>query len=340
MRAPHVAFGCPGRRRDGRRSTTRHRHSQTVSTRALSRAAAVGAIARAAITRRCLPRHLAALLALLLIILWPVARADAAACPPRATKALHTAVAVLDGETLRLEDGSEVRLAGVLAPRAPDLAADPLDWPPARAARDALAVLVVGRPLAIATGARSPDRYGRLRAQVMIVEPSGTVWVQGRLVAMGHARVDALDPNRSCVGALLALEAEARTSGRGLWANLAYAPRRADRPIELLRLRHAYHLVEGRVAHVGVGRNRVYIGFGRRWIYDFTALVSGRDRARLEKAGIDLAGLEGKRVRLRGWIELWNGPLIRLTAPGQIEFIDAAAAKGPDAEQQPTAAAD
>lgn len=36
---------------------------------------------------------------------------------------------------------------------------------------------------------------------------------------------------------------------------------------------------------------------------------------------MDLDILEGKDVRLRGWIELWNGPVIKATHPEQIEVL-------------------
>lgn len=42
-------------------------------------------------------------------------------------------------------------------------------------------------------------------------------------------------------------------------------------------------------------------------------------------AGIDLKGLAGKPVRVRGWIEWRNGPMIAATHPEQLELLPAAA---------------
>jgi hypothetical protein len=36
---------------------------------------------------------------------------------------------------------------------------------------------------------------------------------------------------------------------------------------------------------------------------------------------MDLASLEGQRVRVRGWVESWNGPAIEATHPEQIERV-------------------
>ena len=60
----------------------------------------------------------------------------------------HAVVRVIDAETIRLDDTSEVRLIGALAPRAPDAAepdADASEWPPERDAKAALTDMVMGR---------------------------------------------------------------------------------------------------------------------------------------------------------------------------------------------------
>ncbi len=56
-----------------------------------------------------------------------------------------TVARVLDGETLRLDDGGEVRLLGILAPRPPAWLRKRDSWPPAEAARAALAGLASPR---------------------------------------------------------------------------------------------------------------------------------------------------------------------------------------------------
>jgi hypothetical protein len=37
--------------------------------------------------------------------------------------------------------------------------------------------------------------------------------------------------------------------------------------------------------------------------------------------GIDIAAYEGRRIRVRGWVEYWNGPMIEVTHPEQIEEV-------------------
>jgi micrococcal nuclease len=44
--------------------------------------------------------------------------------------------------------------------------------------------------------------------------------------------------------------------------------------------------------------------------------------------GIDLKGLAGKRLRVRGWVEWRNGPMIAATHREQIELLPDAPASG------------
>ena len=49
-----------------------------------------------------------------------------------------------------------------------------------------------------------------------------------------------------------------------------------------------------------------------------------RPQALFEKCtgeGIDIAAYAGKRVRVRGWVARYNGPMIEATHPEQIEIL-------------------
>lgn len=52
--------------------------------------------------------------------------------------------------------------------------------------------------------------------------------------------------------------------------------------------------------------------------------VRAGDRRKFAGSDVDLAMLEGKVIRVRGWVELWNGPVIKVTHPEQIELLDQA----------------
>lgn len=85
-----------------------------------------------------------------------------------------------DGDTCRTTTGEKIRLACIDTPELRGKRADPV---PARAARDYLRSLVVGRNVGIRR--ITTDRYGRTVAE-LFVDGSN---VQQRLVSAGHAEI-------------------------------------------------------------------------------------------------------------------------------------------------------
>ncbi len=244
----------------------------------------------------------------------------------------RSVVRVLSGDQVLLDDGSIVRLVNILAPKrpflfgkAPDPSARP-PWPPAEAARKALAALVAGRSVRLSFTGLRKDRHGRWLAHLHVKPSDGgpPVWVQQRLVRAGHARVYSFVDSRACAPALLAAERAARRARLGLWRHAAYRIRSAARWRALLAYRYTFQIVEGRVLAVGRARGRIYLNFGPDWRQDFTVIVERRDARRFARAGFDLMALEGQRIRVRGWLIEKNGPAIRATHPEQIERLTGA----------------
>jgi len=242
---------------------------------------------------------------------------DADACTLHAGPT-RSVVRVVDAETVALDDQQEVRLIGALAPRSPDLASDAQPWLPEVAAVAALRALVLGRSVSLATAGRGRDRYGRQLAHLFVEEKGERVWVQGALLAGGHARAYGLPGSYDCMRELTAHERVARQAGLGLWANAAYAVRSARATRDLMRRRNAYEIVAGKVAKVTATKARTYVNFGADWRRDFTAGIEQRVLRANPNWAKTLAGLEGKRVEVRGWIQYRNGPYIDIEDPSQI----------------------
>lgn len=267
----------------------------------------------------------AGVLGFLLLAMPPV---WAGTCPLEAGPA-RSVVAVLDGATLRLDDGSEVRLAGIASPSRLDSGGAATDWPPASAASEALSALVLGRVVELAFAETRSDRHGRIVAHLFRRTEHGHDWIQGRLLAAGHARAILPPGDASCADELLAHEGIAASAGLGLWSHTAYRTRRAERTYELMRYRSTYQTVAGRIAAVAEVRGVLYLNFGREWREDFTVVVRSDVRARLAARGLDVAGLAGREVKVRGWIERRNGPAIQLQHAAELELLtEGAGARG------------
>ncbi len=241
------------------------------------------------------------------------------------TGGVRAVASVVGADTVVLDDGTQVRLAGILAPTPPAFVAPFADWPPLTAARSALSDLLVGRTVELAFADPRSDRWGRLLAHVFVSRGAEREWVQGYLLRHGHARVDAVPDALACLSELLAHERAGMRADLGLWRNPAYRIRWADTPQRLMRLRNTFQLVEGRVRKVALTRGRIYLNFGDDWRADFTASASRRARPFSTEAVSALQRLEGRRVRIRGWIERRNGPYVELFHPLQVEDVEAEA---------------
>ncbi len=227
---------------------------------------------------------------------------------------------IVDGDTLVLADGRQVRLVGIQAPKLPLGRPNFETWPLAEEAKVALGALALGRELRLSYGGRRIDRHGRLLAHLHAPQSGGgELWVQGTLLEQGMARVYSFADNRDRIAEMLVLERKARAARRGIWRHPFYAVR----PTEALQ-RHigSFQLVEGRVLDAAVVRGRAYLNFGAEWREDFTVTLTPEVRRRFEAEGLDPLNYKGRRVRVRGWLKSFNGPMIAVSHPEQIEVLD------------------
>lgn len=232
----------------------------------------------------------------------------------------HAVARVVDGETIQLDDGREVRLVNALAPRPEDADADAAFWQPTADARAALEQLVAGRTVSLGYVGRRRDRHGRWLAQVF-TRADPPVWVQGYMVENGHARAHALPGAGDCLAALLPLEARARDARLGLWSNAAYRVRPADPAWHAGAGRDRFHLVEGEVRNVRTVRGRHDLDFGSDRQRDFTVTIPRPVLREAIAHGIDPATLAGARIRVRGWVIWRDGPSIEVTDAAEIEVL-------------------
>jgi endonuclease YncB( thermonuclease family) len=213
--------------------------------------------------------------------------------------------AVIDARTLRLEDGREVRLAGI----------EPVVAEKANRT-SALAAIIAGRDVTLRGEDDTPDRYGRQPAFVYLA--SSETPVQAQLLAQGEALVSAAVTNKDCALILTSAETEARQAKRGTWADPA-AIKNAESPGDILAGIGRFTVVEGKVLSVRPAGATTYLNFGRNWTRDFAVTISRRVLPAFEAAGIVLKSLENRRIRVRGWVEARSGPRIEVLRVGQIE---------------------
>src|SRR5579862_5807514 len=111
---------------------------------------------------------------------------------------------VIDGMTLLLTDGRELRLVGIDVPLRGVLADK---------AKAALTELTANATVTLRIAGNPRDRQGLVLAQAYV----GEAWLQGELLKRGLARVHTAADNRAGIAAMLALERQARRYHRGIW---------------------------------------------------------------------------------------------------------------------------
>jgi endonuclease YncB( thermonuclease family) len=268
------------------------------------------------VTRMIRPRRGAAVMFCGLVIVAAAAGpAIAAGCDfePQGEGRVST---IIDNRSFRLEDGREVRLAGIQT---------------VTTGSAALAALIAGHDVTLRGETDAPDRWGRQPAFVFTGGSSTSVQgsdasegsdtsVQGLLLARGEALVSADIADRGCAAALAAAETAARQARRGTWANSSVI-KNAEKPGDILASIGQFAVVEGKVLSVRQAGATFYANFGRRWTQDFAVSISRRMVESFEAAGINLRSLENRHVRVRGIIEQRGGPRIELFCVGQLEVV-------------------
>lgn len=229
-------------------------------------------------------------------------------------------VAVVDGDTVLLDDGSKVRMIGIQAPKLP-LGREGFEtWPLAELAKTTLEEMLLGAEVQLRFGGAKRDRHGRVLAHIFAMGQT-EIWAQQEMLQAGLARVYSFSDNRFCLNELYVAEAVARTERRGIWTHPFYKMRRADKPDALLQQAGSYELVEGRVMAAERAGSNVYLNFGRYWKEDFTVVIDRQAQKAFTKSDIDPLSYEGALVRVRGWIDDRDGPRIEVTHPEQIEVL-------------------
>lgn len=210
--------------------------------------------------------------------------------------------AIIDARTFRLDDGQEVRLAGI-------------ETDTARPSK--LASLIEGRDVTLHSDDDKPDRYGR---QVAVAFLSGSdTSVQTSLLSQGDAIASGSLSEKTCSAEWQAAETGAREGKRGLWGDRSVT-KSAKMPGDILARIGQFTIVEGTVVSARQAGATFYVNFGRRWTRDFAVTISRRMMPSFEAAGLDLKSIENKSIRVRGWVQKRGGPRIEATRPVQIEM--------------------
>lgn len=222
---------------------------------------------------------------------------------------------VIDGTSFLGRDNQIYRLASLDIP-------DPNGELGARAI-DALRSLIEGKELrGFISKKDTKGRTNRLGQIIIHAVTKDNIWVQGYMLENGLARVATTISNAEQANDMLKLETLARNAQKNIWANDASRLITSDEAVNRL---NSFQIVEGKITSVATIRNQMYLNFGLRgqndWRKDFTIGLSPNLRKSLARRNINSMELQNARVRVRGWVQNYNGPYIELTHPEQLELL-------------------
>lgn len=144
------------------------------------------------------------------------------------------------------------------------------------------------------------------------------IWAQGTLLSAGLARVKTTSSNPELAKQMYKAEQKARTEKKGLWENERYTVLTPETSHNAAK---TFQIVEGKILNTAIRKNRFYLNFGTDWKEDFTISISPEKRKDFAKQGYNPLEWNGKHIRVRGWLDSYNGPYIEIDHPEALEFL-------------------
>jgi len=230
-------------------------------------------------------------------LLSPVAQGGE--CPADRTDEEVSVAFVYDGDTVRLDDGRKIRLAGINAPEVAkqEKPAEPL----ADEARAYLSHLLDrDRHVRLRYEQERRDRYGRLLAHIFLRDGTS---IEERLLNEGLAQQLVVPPNGWQSSCFQQIEHRARQQHRGVWGDDYYRPLRSNPA-------HSgdgsFRVIGGTVVRVAQSRKSI-------WLNLDTGMAVRIARPDLHYFEIGyLQGLKGQAVVARGYLN-YDGRQVHIT---------------------------
>ena len=226
-------------------------------------------------------------------------------------------VEVIDGDTVKLENGKILRYIGIDAPEMRKKIKEKWTYNPAPFAEEAKEYnkkLVEGKYIRVEFDVKKIDEYGRLLGYVFV----DNTFVNAKLLEEGLAVLYTRPPNVKYVDLFVKLQKKARQEEKGLWGNC-----------KVIDASSAYKFigqirtVRGRVLSTYRSQNCIFLNFGKDWRKDFTIVIFKESWDYFKRKGIDpIVFYKNKMVEVTGRIREYNGPEIIVNLPEEIIVLN------------------
>ncbi len=159
------------------------------------------------------------------------------------------------------------------------------------------------------------DRYGNSFAEIKM--PGNNKLLEEEILNKGLSLVYFIDKEENS-DKFFAAENIARQNKIGIWKEI--------RILDANNISNNYNAIlnkfviaRGVVKGVYTSKQNTFINFGNDWKTDFTAQIANKTLK--DYPDFNIEKIIGKRIMLRGWLENYNGPFIKIYNPQNIEFL-------------------
>lgn len=222
---------------------------------------------------------------------------------------------IIDYKTLLLSDQTVVTLSGLYVPEISQETA--FNWLQQTLMEQAVKTYRPARKQE-----KPKNRFGHNITQLVTADQP-QIWVQAAMLSQGFALfwpneyiTDPETTERSKQA-----ERQARDLKAGLWSenqNFEVIEASDDLPPDAF----AMQIVKGAVRSVSTVSGNTYLNFGENWRRDFTVMIPSTVRRQMSRNGLEPTQLQGNTIEVRGYIESYYGPMIKLHHPAQISVIE------------------
>ncbi|MEM7616854.1 MAG: thermonuclease family protein [Pseudomonadota bacterium] len=178
------------------------------------------------------------------------------------------------------------------------------------------------------------NRHGALIGHIWIYDCLGTIkinqckqigWLQQELITKGYALFYGYSNFYNYYPALQTVEKESKAQIYGMWQSDRMTVINANN-VDNYNSNYSnnkFQLFEGIITNISKNGNVTFINFGNDWKNDFTVMINAANKKYLKEYFLfDFNQLKGRKVKIRGWVENYNGPMIKLSVPGQLQILN------------------
>ena len=155
------------------------------------------------------------------------------------------------------------------------------------------------------------DRYNTTHQ--IALDKNGNI-IQEKLLKNGLAYL--IDTRSSHLENFIKSENFAIKQKKGIWSK-----RKIISPNETEKKIYSFQIIQGRVKQATLKKNFLYLNFGEDWRTDFTVGIPKKIIKVFKKKKVDINNLDGKKIRVRGFIEHYYGAFIKIDRFEQLQIF-------------------